>query len=455
MEQNNFKQESEEQIFDIRSIIYFCVSKWYWFVISVVLAVSVAFLYTKTIEPSYSTSAEIQIKSDSKGNSMSGEDAFANMGFFKSNTNVWNEIIAFSSPDLMIEVVDRLNLYMDYRKPGLFYDKLLYGTSLPVTVSMPELADNASASFTIKLLGKEKYVITNMTFNGEEFEDKKIEGRLHDTVASPYGNLIVTPTIHYNIQLVTETNEILVSRTRKNYAVERYSAKLGVEQNNKEADVITLFVNDVSPQRAEDFLNTLIVVYNEHWIKDKNQIANSTSIFINDRLLVIENELANVDSDISSYKSANLLPDVDAVADMYLKQSSALNEEIRELSNQIWMARYIKDYLSKNAITSELLPVNSGIQNSNIERMIAEHNAKLLERNNLVANSSEKNVLVKDMDKALMEMRRIIGVSVDNQITVLQNQMSQLQRTEKQTSAKLASNPNQANCVLRQIPYHL
>jgi capsular exopolysaccharide synthesis family protein len=80
--------------------------------------------------------------------------------------------------------------------------------------------------------------------------------------------------------------------------------------------------------------------------------------------------------------------------------------------------------------------------------MIAEHNAKLLERNNLVANSSEKNVLVKDMDRALMEMRRTISVSVDNQINVLQNQMSRLQRSEKQTSAKLASNPNQAKVLL-------
>ena len=448
MEQkDNFKQEQDEQILDIRSIIYFCISKWYWFVISIVLSVAIASLYTKTVEPSYSTSAELQIKSNSKS-SLIGEEAFSGMGFAKSNTNVLNEMIAFSSPDLMVEVVERLNLHTDYRKPGLFYNKLLYGTSLPVTVSMPNLADNAVATFTLKLLGKEKYVITNMTFNGEEFEGKTIEGRLQDTIVSPYGNLIVSPTSHYNIKLATETNEILVTRTRKSYAVNKYSGKLGVVQKNKETDIITLSVNDVSPQRAEDFLNTLIVVYNEHWIKEKNQIANSASIFINDRLLVIENELASVDNDISSFKSANLLPDVNAVANIYLQQSTNLNEQIRELSNQIGMARYIKDYLSKNSITSELLPVNSGIQNANIERMIAEHNAKLLERNNLVANSSEKNVLVKDMDRALMEMRRTISVSVDNQINVLQNQMSRLQRSEKQTSAKLASNPNQAKVLL-------
>lgn len=69
-------------------------------------------------------------------------------------------------------------------------------------------------------------------------------------------------------------------------------------------------------------LNTVIAVYNENWIKDKNQIAVSTSAFISDRLGVIEQELGNVDENISSYKSEHLLPDVQAAASMYMEQSS-------------------------------------------------------------------------------------------------------------------------------------
>lgn len=164
----NTKQEQEEPIIDIRNIIYYCISRWYWFAMSIILTVAIAFLYIKKIEPQYSASAEIQIKSDSKSGSSPGEIDFNNTGFFKSTTNVQNEIVAFASPDLMEEVVNRLNLHIDYRKPGLFYNKLLYGTSLPITISMPDLADNAVASFTIKLLEKEKFEITNLTFNGEK-----------------------------------------------------------------------------------------------------------------------------------------------------------------------------------------------------------------------------------------------------------------------------------------------
>lgn len=71
-----------------------------------------------------------------------------------------------------------------------------------------------------------------------------------------------------------------------------YLNRLQVNLADKNADVISLSIKDVSTQRAQDILNTLIAVYNENWVRDKNQIANSTSVFINDRLRVIEGELA-------------------------------------------------------------------------------------------------------------------------------------------------------------------
>ena len=64
--------------------------------------------------------------------------------------------------------------------------------------------------------------------------------------------------------------------------------------NNEKASVIDLSFKDNSTQRAEDILSMLISVYNENWVKDKNQIAVSTSMFINERLGVIEQELGDI-----------------------------------------------------------------------------------------------------------------------------------------------------------------
>ena len=173
---------------------------------------------------------------------------------------------------------------------------------------------------------------------------------------------------------------------------------LSVELANKQASVINLSFKDVSIQRAEELLNTLIAIYNENWVKDKNQIAISTSMFINDRLSVIEKELGSVDSDISSYKSEHLLPDVQAASNLYMTQSTQTETQIMEINNQLSMARYIRNYLSNINSKDQLLPVNSGLESANIESQISEYNTKQLQRNNLVANSSEQNPLVVDLD---------------------------------------------------------
>ena len=137
------------------------------------------------------------------------------------------------------------------------------------------------------------------------------------------GNIVVTPTVNY---VAMNYPTVHVKRSSYRSATNRYSSELSVNLSDKMSQVIQLTLNDISIQRAEDILDMVVSVYNENWVADKNQIAVSTSMFINERLGVIEEELTNVDSDISNYKSQNLIPDVKAASSMYMSQSNAINE---------------------------------------------------------------------------------------------------------------------------------
>lgn len=205
---------------------------------------------------------------------------------------------------------------------------------------------------------------------------------------------------------------------------------------------------DVCIQRAEDILNTVIAVYNENWIKDKNQIAVSTSMFINDRLGVIESELGHVDENISTFKSENLLPDVQAASQLYMTERSQAQSQILTLNTQLSMARYIRNYLTAASSRNQLLPANSGLESANIENQISEYNNLQLQRNNLVANSSEQNPLVVDMDESLRSMRRSIVSSVDNLITTLNTQIHSLEKSDQRATERIAANPSQAKYLL-------
>ena len=159
-------------------------------------------------------------------------------------------------------------------------------------------------------------------------------------------------------------------------------ASLSASISEEKATVIDLTYKDQLTQRAEDVLNTIISVYRKNWMEDKNQMTVSTSHFITERLGVIERELGDVDKDISSFKSRNLLPDVETAAQQYMQKSGDVDKQILELNSRLSMARYLRDFLTGKVGKNQLLPVNIGIDSPGIEQQITEYNKQQLERNN-------------------------------------------------------------------------
>lgn len=443
--QKKSQVQNTQDFIRIQDLLYMCLAKWHWFALSLAVCLGVAIAYLLRTPPVYTRSASILIKDDSKGKSASTDmESFADFGIFTTNTNVNNEMGTLQSPDLMREVVTRLHLEMNYLVEGRFHKNTIYGDQLPVTVTLTDLPDNQSATFHLHLSKEGSYTLNDLTRNGEPVEGE-VKGQLGDTIQSPFGKIAVTATAHYR---KGQEAEIEVMRSSIKGAVGAASSRLTVSQNDEKSNIISLSFQDVSIQRAEEVLNTLISVYNENWVKDKNQIAVSTSMFINERLGVIEGELGNVDNDISSYKSQHLLPDVQAAANMYMAQASEANAAIKSLNNQTYMARYIRNYLTSETNRFQLLPANSGIDNPNIASQINDYNNQLLERNNLVSKSSVKNPLVIEMDASLASMRKALVSSIDNQLVALEAQIRSQQNYGGQATSQIASNPKQAKYLL-------
>lgn len=443
--QNNpARPKQADDLIRIQDLFYLCLNKWYWFVISLAVTIGVAVVYLLTTPPVYTRSASLLIKEDSKGNSMSdAAGVLGDMNLFQTSTNVNNEIQSLQSPSVMLDVVKRLHLDINYYTDGGFYKKVLYGGTCPYSVSFNDLQDNESVSFTVNPSSIGQVKLTDFVHNGEDV-DGEVTATLNDTADTPIGKL----SIKAMNDTVTYQEPVYVTRISYQAATSAYASNLSVALNDEKSTVVNLTFTDVCTQRAEDVLNTVIAVYNENWIKDKNQIAVSTSAFISDRLGVIEQELGNVDENISSYKSEHLLPDVPAAASMYMAQSSETNTQILALNTQLSMARYIRNYLTNATSKNQLLPANSGIESPGIEQQIANYNTAQLRRNDLVANSSEKNPLVIDMDQSLENMRHAIVTSIDNHITTLNIQLRSLRQSEQQTTARIAANPTQGKYLL-------
>lgn len=419
------------------------VPKWYWFAISLFITLTIAVLYLLSTPPIYTRTAAILVKDNSKSSSStSAMNDFSDLGIFKSNTNINNELLTLKSPTLMTEVVNRLGLNETFTIRKGLKNVDLYKVS-PVTITFCDKIE-VPLSFTIKFSLKEAFAISELEISGEDIGET-LSAQMGDSIQTSAGIMIVSPTQEFTDVFIGTSIRYVRGSVRA--AVDTYSNALVAELGNEDATIINLSINDTSIRKAEDILNTLIEVYNENWIRDKNQIAVSTSQFISDRLGVIESELGHVDENISSYKSEHLLPDVQAASSLYMAQSAENNKELSTLNNQLSTAQYIRRELNTKQL-DQTLPANSGIVSANIETQISEYNNLVLDRNRLIANSSEKNPLVKNMASSLQSMQRTIIQSVDNLIVSLNTQIRSLRRQEEATTNRLASNPNQAKYLL-------
>lgn len=441
---NKKKSISANGSVPLSDIFFMTLRHWPWILLSVTLCIGAAYIYLLRTPNVYTRCAELLIKDDGKGKSAGGEE-FADLGLFQSNTNIQNEMTNLKAKDLMEEVVRRLGLDIDYYHEGGFHDVVAYGYDLPVKVTIDGFPSENSLSFNLNVDKDGKFTITKLAEPGKEIVKEIFSGNLNDSVQTPVGKIVVSPSHNY------KKDEIINLKVKKiplSAARDSYNARLSISMTNDKGTVIKLMMSDQSVQRADELLNTLINVYNENWIRDKNQIAVSTSNFINDRLSVIESELGNVDSDISSYKSSTLTPNVEAAASMYMNQSQQTQAQMMEVNNQLSMARYIRSYLTSADNGDQLLPANSGLNSSNVMSLISDYNEKILQRNSLVAKSSEENPLVQQLDEQLSRQRQAIIHTIDNEIIALNTQLKSLRGSEAATVSKLASNPTQAMNLL-------
>ena len=445
--QNSELREKESEI-SIVDIFHLVIANWYWFVLSILICAGIAFFYLKSSSKVYSRKASVLIRDDSKGGSISESTAFADISFLGGKRNVDNEVLVFQSRHLMEKVARRLHLDMSYKvKNGLREDELY--THSPITVLFPESEERQVIEMTVTPVDSATVRLSDFSLSiaGEEIRSAEVvDARLNDTILTPVGTMVVTPTLYY-----TDTyygKPVYITKSNMEKVVEGYLRRINISLASKTATIINLVLDDVSTARAEDILNMLIAVYNEDVINDKNQIAVNTSKFINDRLIIIERELGSVDANIESFKRENQLTDITSETGMYLQNTSRYKQEGLSLENQLSIVKYIKEYLVDPQKGSDLIPANTGISDNSVESQIKEYNDMLLKRDKLVAGSSNKNPIVIDLNNSLGAMKQTIIRSVDNLIVGLNIQLKNIREQEEQTTKRIEAVPTQQKYVL-------
>ena len=411
--------------------------KW-WYVASLAFFLCVGVFYLYVTPKVYSRVAKVLIDESNQDATMRNLGvASAGMMRLRSFNSVENEIETFASPDLMQVVVERLGLQTRYVQEQLFRDVELY-RNCPFDARFAGENPHSPYSFKVTPAGEEGFVLSEFRLKDEKFKEE-VPGSYGDTLQTPVGKVVLYP-----VETDVDFNHpVKVSWTTGMSAAKAFCRNMHIALSGKESSVLVFSINDTYPSRASSILSTLIDVYNEMWINNKNRAAINTTDFINERLVVIEKELGLVEDALKQYKSKNNLTDIKAVAQSYVTESSEYATKAFEVNNQLSIAQYIKEYLNNPANSLSLIPSNLGLTSASVEAQIKEYNDIVLQRDRLLSGGGENNPMVTDLNAALASIRTAILRSIDNLIATLQLQLSKIESQEKQILARMSSNSGQ------------
>lgn len=421
--------------FNIRTILDVLFSKWYWFVISVLLCMVGAYVYLQTVPTVYKRQAVVLLKKQSNT-----EEAFIEKQLFNQNYDVNNEIQVFKSRSLMVEVVRRLSLDREYSLKQGLRKKILYKES-PIWVEFPDSTLSLSVSFTIIPVSADTYQLTDLP----DDENLVTEEQFGQVVQTSVGKIIVNQSMAFDE--IYQGIPIQITCITEEAAIASCLGRLDVELAEREATLIALKYQDTDTDRADTILNTLIDVYNDEAIRDKNLIIRNTGMFIDERLAIINCELGGVDSDIENFKKRNQLVDLNSEAGLFVSDRSRYEQEEIELAGQKELTRLIQEYLQDPMKDGNLLPANSGIMDTGVEDLIAEYNALLLVRNKLKDRGSHSPV-VQEKEADLKALRVTILKVLDNLQHAISRKLSDVRSRLSQVDNRIATVPTQEKYVL-------
>ncbi len=437
---NSTNPEYEEESINWRALIFKCFLHWHWFLTSIVALILCAWLYLHFATPIYKTTASVLIKEEDKKGSknMNGLADLTQLGIFSSTQNFDNEIEVLHSKTLIKNVIEELNLNTSYytqrgfRKTELYNDSL-FDVILP-DVKSERLATAVQMKATYHPNGS---LDVEGIFNKKKY--KKHFSILPGLIPTPVGTFCFqrsrTPKI------ITNPQEIMIIVSNPIKLAEVYSGKLNVAPSSKTTTIALLTFSDSKQERAVDFINKLVEVYNKNTNQDKNEIATQTRAFIDQRIKIINDDLFNTEKDLENFKIQSGLTDLKSDAELAVQENSQYNKMQVENATKLNIIRYLRKAIAGKNYT--VLPTQIGLDDESLGTQIDSYNKLVIERNRLLKNSTANNPVIANQDvtiKATQDAIRASLHSIEQGLTITQ------QGIDMQTgkyNAKISKAPTQ------------
>ena len=439
-------EQSEEQV-NIQELLFRYLIHWPWFVVSIIICIACAWGYLRLTTPIYNISATVLIKDEKKGGGASMSSDLEKMGlegFVSSSSNVDNEIEVLRSKSLAREVVNNLGLFVTYMDEDEFPSKELYHTS-PVLVSLThQEADKLPGRMEINMILQPTGALGVQITVGEK-EYRKQFDKLpavfptdEGTVAFFANNDTLSAVRPENI---TKERHITAFINRPFSVSKGYVNSLSIAPTSKTTSVVVISLENTNTRRGRDYINKLLEMYNINANNDKNEVAQKTAEFIDERIGIISKELGSTEQDLENFKRSAGITDLSSEAQIALTGNAEYEKKRVENQTQINLVMDLQRYMKGNEY--EVLPSNVGLQDAALIGAIERYNEMLVERKRLLRTSTENNPAIVNLDTSIRAMKANVQATLEGTLQGLMITKSNLDREASRYSRRISNAPGQ------------
>ena len=437
-------EDKEEQI-DFKASLFKYIIRWPWFVASVIVCMACAWIYLKQSTPAYNINASILIKDEKKGGMLGSEfSGLEDLGLLNPSKNIDNEIEILQSKSLIKDVVNELGLYIDYTASKGFKTVDLYGSSPILVHYSPKDAELLDAPMLLTVgYQKNGQIEVNVT-TGKGSDEEKTFNKSFTELPAVLSGEKGTITFMPNSQVpITENGKLEITIQHPLAVAKNYRKALAIEPTSKTTSVATISISNTNKKRGEDFINKLVEIYNRDANDDKNEVAQNTARFIDERIAIINQELGTTEQELESFKRESGLTDLSSDAKLAIAEKSGYEKLCVENGTQLNLIKYLSDYLNKPENANTTLPVNVGLDDEALTSLISQYNALILERNRLRRASSDSNPVVRRLDSNIDDMHASLLTTINSVYKGLLITKADLDRQAGKYAGQISNAPAQ------------
>lgn len=434
---------------DFNAILKSYLSKWYLFVISVILCLGVGYLATRMNNRPQAVRANILISQDDDspfGASATSPTAGAMGSLFGSSAYVEDEIFVISSHSLYRNVAKSLGLNRSHYVSTGFLRKYHAFPDFPVDVEATAgIADTLGVTLRFKVVVSADGLTDIKVYNTRKndliakADDVKLPHMLHTDL----GDFTVTTTPYFPKGKKVKTT---IYYSSYEAAAEDLTDQIEADLASKKSNVITLSFDTPNSVYGSAVLNEILKKYNERGIYEKNLQGQKTATFLEDRIRLMGSDLDLAEIAIQDYKQSHNIVDIPSEVTMQQEKRALLNSEIFNQEAEVEVLRITRDFFADSISAYELVPTI--VANERLQHGIDSLNAMVVNRLTLQQTARGDNAILVNLDRRIALARSNLLRSSSKILDQAKLKLNELKKEKSKSDALLGTVPVQERAFL-------